>query len=74
MNRDADDSGFCESIGVFGAEPRLHAFSYDVSVRKERERKKIMSLSFSLLLRPPRVEISLEKNKINSSIFQQVAT
>lgn len=33
MNRDVDDSGFCDIIGVFGAEPRRHAFSYDVSVR-----------------------------------------
>lgn len=34
VKRDAeDDSGFCESIGVLGALPLLHAFSYDVSVR-----------------------------------------
>lgn len=24
-------SGFCPNIGVLGADPRLHAFSYDVS-------------------------------------------
>lgn len=34
MNRDADDSGFCVSIGVFGADPRRHAFSYDVSASR----------------------------------------
>lgn len=34
VKRDADDdSGFCESIGVLGALPLLHAFSYDVSIR-----------------------------------------
>lgn len=34
MKRDADDSSFWLSMGVFGAEPRLHAFSYDVSAKK----------------------------------------
>ena len=38
VNREADDSGFCVSIGVLGAEPRLHAFSYDVSVNKEEKK------------------------------------
>jgi hypothetical protein len=27
VNREVDDSGFCVSIGVLGADPRLHAFS-----------------------------------------------
>lgn len=35
VNREADDSGFCVSIGVLGADPRRQAFSYDVSARKE---------------------------------------
>ena len=35
VKRDADDSGFWLSMGVFGAEPRLHAFSYDVSANKK---------------------------------------
>lgn len=39
MNRDADDSGFCEIIGVLGAEPRRHAFSYDVSVKIKKKNK-----------------------------------
>lgn len=34
VNREADDSGFCVSIGVLGADPRRHAFSYDVSASK----------------------------------------
>lgn len=37
MKRDCDDSGFCDIIGVLGAEPRRHAFSYDVSVRIKRK-------------------------------------
>lgn len=36
VNRDADDSGFWLIMGVFGAEPRLHAFSYDVSAKKSK--------------------------------------
>ena len=36
VNREVDDSGFCVSIGVFGADPRLHAFSYDVSAKKKK--------------------------------------
>lgn len=27
---------FCPNMGVVGAEPRLHAFSYDVSVKKKK--------------------------------------
>lgn len=36
MKREADDSGFCVSIGVLGADPRRHAFSYDVSAKLRR--------------------------------------
>lgn len=35
VNLEADGSGFCVSIGVLGADPRRHAFSYDVSVMIE---------------------------------------
>lgn len=38
VNRDVDDSGFCVIMGVFGAEPRRHAFSYDVSASKKNEK------------------------------------
>lgn len=47
MNRDADDSGFCVSIGVFGAEPRLHAFSYDVSAKYLKNKFTLMKISTS---------------------------
>lgn len=42
MNRDVDCcSGgfFCPKIGVDGAEPRRHAFSYDVSKLKKTTEK-----------------------------------
>ncbi len=41
VNRDVecDSFCFCPSIGVAGAEPRRHAFSYDVSERKQIEKK-----------------------------------
>lgn len=35
MNLEADGSGFCVNIGVLGADPRRHAFSYDVSAKSE---------------------------------------
>lgn len=54
MNREADDSGFWLSMGVFGAEPRLHAFSYDVSAKK-RGKFLLICLNY---MRPPREEIS----------------
>lgn len=38
VNREADDSGFGLSIGVFGADPRRHAFSYDVSAMKSKQK------------------------------------
>lgn len=44
VNRDADDSGFCVSIGVLGADPRLHAFSYDVSVSGRKTKKFLVKI------------------------------
>jgi hypothetical protein len=46
VNRDADDSGFCVNIGVLGAEPRLHAFSYDVSVNTKIKKCNVEALSY----------------------------
>lgn len=39
MNLEADGSGFCVNIGVLGADPRLHAFSYDVSEMSKNDMK-----------------------------------
>ena len=37
VNLEVDDcSAFCDRIGVFGADPRLQAFSYEVSERIKR--------------------------------------
>lgn len=50
VNRDVDCcSGgfFCPNIGVDGAEPRRHAFSYDVSVERE-----YFQLDFNVISKP----------------------
>lgn len=41
VNLEADGSGFCVNTGVLGAEPRRHAFSYDVSAKIEEEEKRV---------------------------------
>lgn len=52
VKRDVDCcSVFWPRMGVFGAEPRLHAFSYDVSVKREEKNDGLLYMKLVLSIK-----------------------